>query len=172
MNIPTKIITHHAVSSKTHTAQDVDDWHKLRWSGFTSSIFKNKKGEFYTVGYHYVIEWDGTVVQTRDASEEGAHCIGMNTSSIGVCFMGNFDMHMPSKAQEESFVKLYNSLSNTFKNILPSDCVPHRKYAQKSCHGALLSDDYFVKLILKDVPFLERRVLELRKILASLKSKK
>lgn len=142
-NIPNKIITHTAVSFKTHTAQDVDAWHKLRWPGFTSNTFKNEKGEPYHVGYHFVIEWDGRIVQCRDMQEEGAHCIGQNTSSIGVCFMGNGDVHYPSSEQKKAWIELYARISKAYPEINRDRIYPHRKYANKTCHGKLLSDDYY-----------------------------
>lgn len=129
MNKPSVVITHHAVSLRTHTVDDVDDWHKERWPEFRSSLG-------FWVGYHYVIDWDGTVTQTRKHNETGAHTIGMNDSSIGICFMGNNDFHKPSFAQMASWVDLYNKLPK-----LPTR--PHRLYANKSCHGKLLPDDYF-----------------------------
>jgi len=170
MNIPSKIITHHAVSSTAHTAQDVDAWHKLRWLGFVSKYFKNAKGEPYHVGYHYVIEWDGKLVQTRELFEEGAHCIGMNNSSIGVCFMGNFDIHMPSPEQLASWKKLYTDLVLKYPVLTPNNCVPHRKYANKLCHGKLLSDDYFAKLVAQDPAELKQKLFDLQAQLVKLQN--
>lgn len=173
MNKPTKIITHHALSSTQSTAQDIDAWHKLRWAGFVSRYFKNRNGEPYHVGYHYVIEWKGNVVQCRDESEEGAHTIGMNNSSIGVCFVGNFDNHMPSEAQLSSWRTLYKEIVSRHPHLKPSDVVPHRRYANKSCHGKLLSDDYFSSLVAnspEELASLQKRVLELQVILARLKA--
>jgi N-acetyl-anhydromuramyl-L-alanine amidase AmpD len=135
MNKPTVVITHHAVSQKTHTVNDVDNWHRQRWPGFVS-----RAG--YHVGYHYVIDWSGKVTQTREHDETGAHTLGMNNSSIGVCFMGNFDLHTPSEAQIGAWNGLYDKLRELYPNI-PTR--PHRAYANKSCHGKLLSDDYFAK---------------------------
>lgn len=157
MNNPTVVITHHAVSLKTHTVDDVDMWHKERWPGFVS-----RAG--YHVGYHYVIDWDGTVTQTREHDEEGAHCIGMNKSSIGVCFMGNFDRHRPSESQLTAWHNLYTTLGRQFPGI---KTYPHRKYATKSCHGKMLSDDYFAResqvMTLKEE--LQRLIAKLRSIL-------
>ena len=133
MNNPQVVITHHAVSAKYHTVGDVDLWHKARWPEFKSTLG-------YWVGYNYVIEWDGTVTQTRALTEEGAHTIGMNNKSIGVCFMGNFDKHYPSAEQMESWDNLYSELRSKYPNLVT---FPHRKYATKSCHGSLLSDGYF-----------------------------
>lgn len=132
-----------------HTAQTVDAHHKTRWPGFTSKIFTNNRGKFYHVGYHYVIEANGKVVQTRAHSETGAHCIGMNTKSIGVLITGNFDkgVEMPSANQEKAFVKLFKKIKADFPSLTTFDIVPHRKYASKSCFGSALPDDYFAKVV-------------------------
>jgi hypothetical protein len=156
MNKPSVVITHHALSLKTHTVMDVDNWHRARWPNFVS-----RSG--FHVGYHYVIEWDGKITQTRAHDEEGAHCIGMNTSSIGVCFMGNFDIHLPSEAQMNSWLKLYTKLRKEYPGI---PTYPHRKYANKSCHGKLLGDDYFS--IEKQIATLKERLKMLLALLASL----
>ena len=140
LNKPTIVITHHAVSGFHSTVEDVDIWHKSRWFGFTSKIHRNAHSDFYHVGYHYVIELDGTVTQTRDHDEEGAHTIGMNTRSIGVCFMGNFDKHHPTMAQLQAWKVLYKKLQDEFPGIPTS---PHRRYANKSCHGSMIMDNYF-----------------------------
>lgn len=133
LNTPTVVITHHAVSLKTHRVDDVNNWHYDRWPTFMS-----RRG--FNAGYHYVIDWDGTLTQTRDHEEEGAHTIGMNTSSIGVCFMGNFDNHYPSDKQMATWNWLYTQLRDIYPDI---PTMPHRAYANKSCHGALLADDHF-----------------------------
>lgn len=157
MNKPTVVITHHAVSLPHHTEKDVDNWHRLRWPGFVS-----RSG--WHVGYHYIINSDGRLVQTREHDEEGAHCIGMNRSSIGVCFMGNFDLHYPTKEQLVTWDNLYFKLREEFPDI-PTR--PHRAYANKSCHGKLLPDDYFTirfqKLSL--IEELKRKVAYLQSII-------
>lgn len=155
LNKPTKIITHHFGGSDLYplsdssnlTAQDVDVWHKARWPGFTSKLFKNDKGKYYHVGYHFIIEKNGKLVQCRGVDEEGAHVIGQNLSSIGVSFAGNFDVTMPTKAQENTFRILYKKLHEMFPAINSYNIYPHRSYATKTCHGLNLTDDYFSKLI-------------------------
>lgn len=158
MTIPTHIITHHAVSAPHHTVLDVNKWHRVRWPDFKSELG-------WWVGYQYVIELDGTVTQTRKETEEGAHCIGMNRSSIGVCFMGNFDREMPTKAQIEAWKRLYADIYARHR-IPPQNVHPHRRYANKSCHGSLLSDTYFADLVavapVTPKPSIKAAVLRLR----------
>lgn len=52
----------------------IDAWHKER--GWKS------------IGYHYVIETDGRLSIGRLEDEIGAHVVGSNASSIGVCMVG------------------------------------------------------------------------------------
>lgn len=164
MNKPIAVITHHTggtdanplADSSFATVSDVDSWHKVRWPDFKSSLG-------YWVGYHYVIEKDGKVTQTRAHNEEGAHVIGMNTKSIGVCFAGNFDLTLPTKEQMNAWYKLYSDLLREFPEI---PTYPHRKYATKTCHGRLLKDDYFA--IHYQIFSLEQKIAQLRALLANL----
>ena len=152
MNKPSKVITHTAASSTTATQFDCDVWHKERWPGFTSKVFVNPKtGIGWHVGYHIWINWDGSWVQTRAFYEEGAHCLGQNTSSIGVCFAGNGDIHEPSDAQVKAWrEEVWPQIHNAFPAIKTNNIYPHRKYANKTCHGSLLSDTYYADVLHTD----------------------
>ncbi|MBP5691206.1 MAG: N-acetylmuramoyl-L-alanine amidase, partial [Bacteroidaceae bacterium] len=72
----TEIIIHCSATPQgvDYTVADIDRWHRQR--GF------NK------IGYHYVIYRDGSIHQGRPVEEIGAHCIGHNAHSIGVCYIG------------------------------------------------------------------------------------
>lgn len=59
------------------TAKDVDRWHRQR--GFNG------------IGYHYVVRLDGTLEKGRDVSLPGAHCMGWNERSIGICYIGGLN---------------------------------------------------------------------------------
>lgn len=43
------------------------------------------------IGYHFVIERDGTIRKGRPLSKPGAHCRGHNAHSIGICYIGGID---------------------------------------------------------------------------------
>lgn len=141
-NTPKKWITHHAVSKREHTARDVGHWHYDRWGGYRPSRIHQDIKRY--IGYHFIIEWDGTLVQCRALDEEGIHCKGQNFSSIGVCFMGNFDLHLPSDEQISTWKRLYREHGAG----LP--VYPHRRYAAKSCHGSLLPDSYFADAVQRE----------------------
>ncbi len=40
------------------------------------------------VGYHFFIRKDGTIEKGRDVRIAGAHCLGHNHDSIGICLSG------------------------------------------------------------------------------------
>ena len=76
MRTLSRIIIHHSASPReTTTLEDIRGWHKSR--GFTD------------IGYHYIIEGDGTIREGRPINTVGAHCRGHNRTSIGICVVGN-----------------------------------------------------------------------------------
>ncbi len=144
-NIPLWIILHHtAVSYDKNPDQfnATNIYHKS--IGFPISSLG-----FFT-GYQYEINKDGKVYQARIDTETGAHTKGMNNSSIGICADGNFDIEMPTPAQVASLRILISRLSSEFR-IPPENIVPHRKFANKTCYGSRLSDDWARSLASPDL---------------------
>ena len=52
------------------------------------------------IGYHWVVELDGSVHAGRDESINGAHCRGHNSDSIGICYVGGADSEEILKTHE------------------------------------------------------------------------
>lgn len=46
---------------------------------------------FNDIGYHYVVYLDGSVHIGRPLRQVGAHCIGHNAHSIGICYIGGVE---------------------------------------------------------------------------------
>lgn len=145
-NIPQFLIVHHAGGSDANPLQDSSNFtfdqcnelHKQRFN-FISSL------GFY-VGYHYYIEKNGAVKQARADDEEGAHCIGYNTKSLGICLAGNFDVTSPTADQIDSLTNLLQSKLEQY-SIPLDNIVPHRAFSKKTCYGSLLSEDWARKLV-------------------------
>ena len=71
-----KIVIHCTATreGQAHTAKDIDSWHRLRgWDG---------------IGYHWVVQLDGTIEKGRDEARPGSHVKGHNADSIGVVYVG------------------------------------------------------------------------------------
>lgn len=72
------------------------------------------------VGYHFVIDKDGTVFRGRALGQQGAHCKGHNATSIGICYIGGLeDVSAKPKdtrtpAQKEAMFSLVKSLLERF----------------------------------------------------------
>ena len=41
------------------------------------------------IGFHYVIAEDGRLSRGRPIRESGAHCLGYNSDSVGICLCGS-----------------------------------------------------------------------------------
>lgn len=116
----TYIVIHHS-ASKAGGADRFDDWHRQKgWD---------------ELGYHFVV---GNGSDTADgqvevgprwvAQKHGAHCKTKNEyynqHGIGVCLVGNFDLHPPAEGQLQSLRRLVGFLSREF-DIPPDRILTH-----------------------------------------------
>ena len=119
-----EIIVHCAATpeGKNFKAADIDRWHRER--------------KMKCIGYHYVVDLDGTVEPGRSESEIGAHCLGHNKNSIGVCYVGGLaaDGKTPkdtrTAAQKEALLALLKKLRAKYPN---ASIHGHRDFAAKAC---------------------------------------
>jgi Negative regulator of beta-lactamase expression len=118
-----KIILHCSATKEGQffTVSDIDRWHKQRgWKG---------------IGYHYVILQDGTVQIGRPESEIGAHTVGQNLHSIGICYIGGLDLTGGPKdtrtAQQR--IALKKLVSDLRKKYPASSVHAHNEFADKAC---------------------------------------
>ena len=143
----TEIIVHcsDTPEGRNQTVNDIRAWHKAR--GFAD------------IGYHYVVYRDGTVVEGRDIDIAGAHCMGHNTYSIGVCYVGGCEgeykngkivpktdehgNHIPKDtrtlAQKASLINLLKDL----RRLYPYAKIRgHRDFANKACPSFDATKEY------------------------------
>lgn len=113
-----KIIIHCAdtYSDQDIDAAEIDRWHKERgWS---------------QIGYHFVIKRDGEVEKGRPIEKQGAHTLGHNRNSIGICLVGGKPRYNFRKVQMASLRNLVSGL----KRDHPSAKVHgHNEFADKEC---------------------------------------
>ena len=112
-----RIIIHCSDSPQNRgdTVADIDLWHKQR--GFK----RVHKGVTYHVGYHYVILENGFVEVGRPIEVSGAHAVGHNNSSIGICLIG---IDSFTDKQFESLKHLVNGLMENY-DIMPNKVLGH-----------------------------------------------
>jgi N-acetylmuramoyl-L-alanine amidase len=88
------------------------------------------------IGYHYVIELDGSVNMGRDIGRIGAHTRGENTGSIGICYVGGMDANMKNpkdtrtEKQKEGLKCLIKDLRSTYGDLTIHG---HNEFASKAC---------------------------------------
>lgn len=107
------------------------------------------------IGYHYIIDRDGTVAQGRPVERAGAHTKGHNARSIGVCLIGghgaaatdDFSDHF-TVDQAKALDRLLDSLKVRFGPVKVSG---HNQYANKGCPGFDVPT-YFSDRVAIDVP--------------------
>lgn len=126
-----KIILHCSATKEGQkfTVKEIDAWHK-------------QKG-FKGVGYHYVILLDGTVESGRPESEVGAHTLGQNANSIGICYIGGLDANAKPKntrtdAQREALIKLVKELKAKYPGATVHG---HNEFANKACPSFNVKDE-------------------------------
>ena len=58
------------------------------------------------IGYHYLVDIDGTIYEGRDLAARGVHTMGHNTGSAGLCLLGDYRFVAPPRAQLDATVAL------------------------------------------------------------------
>lgn len=69
-------------------AQVIDAWHADRGFHRDDAWCQRQNPDLKAIGYHYVIARNGTVFTGRHVDEIGAHVVGWNKRSIGICLVG------------------------------------------------------------------------------------
>ena len=115
-----KIILHHADATSA-SVEKIHSWHLARgWVG---------------IGYNFYIRKDGTIYEGRGWDKVGAHCSGHNSTSLGICFEGDYeatDTKMP-EAQYNAGIGLIADALAKYPTI--TEICGHKKYIATACPG-------------------------------------
>lgn len=119
-----KIIIHCSATpeGRGYTVADITAWHKQRG--------------FATIGYHFVIYLDGTIHEGRPIEMQGAHTLGQNTHSIGICYIGGVakDGRTPKDTRTPAQKKALIELVAELKEKYPEATIHgHNEFANKAC---------------------------------------
>jgi len=124
--IPNKIILHHSLTK---------DFRTVSWPAIRN--YHVNELNWQDIGYHFGIE------QVNDSYEifmgrmpyiKGAHARRQNESSLGICFVGDFDTVAVPEGQWKKGLVLVRWLMNEY-NISINNIWPHSAFADKTCPG-------------------------------------
>ena len=113
-------------------ADDIRRWH-------------TKERGWSDIGYHYVIDLDGTIEPGRPIETAGAHCTGHNTNSIGICYVGGKTKDMKkakdtrTDEQKASMLLLLKFLCAKYPKAV---IYGHRDFAAKQCPSFDAKEEY------------------------------
>lgn len=120
----TEIIVHCTATpeGRDYSIADITLWHKER--GFS------------TIGYHYVVSRDGRVMRGRDVAIAGAHCVGHNTHSVGIAYIGG--VAKDGKTAKDTRTKEQRDalriLMKSMRIMYPKAKIyGHRDFSNKAC---------------------------------------
>ena len=133
----TYILLHHSFT---------DDGSTLSWPAIRENHI-TKRG-FTDIGYQFGIELykeNYEILTGRLILDKGAHCPQhkMNEKSIGICFIGNFDLAPPSPTLFNLGINFVSSLC-LYGGLSPENIRGHRDFnSSKSCPGTEFDVDKF-----------------------------
>lgn len=120
------IVLHHA-SATSCTVEDIHNWHLANgWTGF---------------GYHYFVNKKGDIFKGRPDDTIGSHAKGFNSTSIGICFEGNFEKETPTQEQIDVGLELVEYLK---KKYGISRVKGHGELMATSCPGKYFPMERFI----------------------------
>ena len=124
------------------TATPADWWSGKRTSEKVAEVkrWHVRDRGWSDIGYHFLIDRDGTVAKGRPLEKVGAHVQGRNTGTIGVSLFGGHGSAATDKfadhftpAQEAALVKLLADLRKQYPTI--TRISGHNEFAAKACPG-------------------------------------
>lgn len=119
----TEIIVHCTATraGREVDVKEIEAWHKARG--------------FKTIGYHFVVKLNGEVVKGRDIRVAGAHCLGHNSNSVGICYVGGLDINgKPYDTRTDAQKRALRSKIMELKRQFPHASVHgHCEFSNKAC---------------------------------------
>ncbi len=122
-----KIIIHCTATAegKDYSVETIRKWHLKRgWRD---------------IGYHFLVQRDGTVDEGRPIEQSGAHTKGHNWDSIGISYVGGVEAKKKdgkwiakdtrTDEQKEALLDLICQLHDTYGGVVYG----HRNFSKKSC---------------------------------------
>lgn len=96
------------------------------------------------IGYHFVLQKDGTIYQTNALETISYGVEGNNTGSINICLTGNFETETLQAPQKDALVWLLRELG---AQLGPKPILPHSAFKPTKCPGAHINTEEISQLV-------------------------
>ncbi len=108
--------------------------HHRAGDGDADSIHQTHlKNGWAGIGYHFYVRKSGEILKGRPIGTVGAHTVGKNAMSIGVCFEGNFEVEKTMSSPQQ---KSGRELIAYLKTLYPkAEIKRHRDFQATACPG-------------------------------------
>ena len=129
----TKVIVHCAA---TPEGRDVKTEEIKRWH--------TEERGWSDIGYHWVVELDGSINEGRSEDINGAHCRGHNSDSVGICYVGGSDSEGNPKdtRTEEQRDALVTLIKEILDRHPDAEVFGHRDFSTKACPSFDAKSEY------------------------------
>ncbi|HZJ76287.1 MAG TPA: peptidoglycan recognition family protein [Oscillospiraceae bacterium] len=133
---PNKIIIHHSATTDNRALKDFD-------------AIKNShlRLGYRNIGYHYVVESVDNEYKTiagRAENETGAHTVGQNNNSIGICLVGNFTYNEPPQGQLKATANLIKDIYSRHGKL---PIYGHKDFNATQCPGNKFNMDKLKQMV-------------------------
>jgi N-acetyl-anhydromuramyl-L-alanine amidase AmpD len=139
-NLIDTLTRHESKQYKTRPVSDIR-YLVIHHSAIPASVKPSKIAAYHVkrldwpgIGYHYLVDEDGTIYQGNTIEKVSYHAARMNPSSVGICFMGSFMKEPPPQAQIQAGAHLVAWLMGQLQIGL-GNVKGHREFMQTACPG-------------------------------------
>lgn len=141
--VPTKIIVHHSLTADSGTVS----WNAIR-------KYHMETNGWSDIGYHAGVELVETagiksyeILMGRIWDVVGAHATGFNSDSLGICFVGNYDLIAPPEKMLSTGAKVIALWLRVF-GIEKAAIYRHSDFnLDKSCPGTQFPFSHLLEIV-------------------------
>lgn len=128
----TRVTVHHA-GGNAFWATDASSTYRL----LESIRQGHRRNGWADLGYHFIVDRAGRVIEGRSLRFQGAHVSRQNENNVGVMVLGNFNDQSPSAAQLQGLNTTLNALCAAY--AVPVHRVyTHQEFSNTACPGRRL----------------------------------
>lgn len=151
--VKTRFVLHHTaypVTDEVKALKGRASWGAAQKHARTAQRLHRHIRGWNDVGYHYLVDWEGRILEGRPLDRLGAHVERHNTGSVGIVLMGDFSKQRPTAKQLDALKSLLRWLSWRL-DLSPKHIAGHHHMKFTACPGKFLNDPWDPKSPLQAV---------------------